>query len=83
MESEPELHPMDEEAPDLNKALMDCIEKLKDEQQRCIRMFYLEGRSYREVAKICSMEEKKVKSFIQNGKRNLKICLEEKDGKAG
>lgn len=83
MESEEELHPMDEEGPDLNRALMDCLEQLKAEQQKCIRLFYIERHSYREVAKRTGLEEKKVKSFIQNGKRNLKICMEEQHGKTG
>ncbi len=77
MENEQELHPVDEEEADLNKALQLCIEKLKDEQQTCIRLFYFEERSYREIAAQLEMDEKKVKSLLQNGKRNLKICLEQ------
>jgi RNA polymerase sigma-70 factor (ECF subfamily) len=62
-----------------NKILMECIERLKDEQQQCIRLFYFEERSYKEIAAALKLEEKKVKSFIQNGKRNLKICIEGKE----
>ena len=54
-----------------------CIEKLKGEQQECIRLFYLEERSYREIASQNGLDIKKVKSHIQNGRRNLKICMEE------
>jgi len=82
VESDVELHPIDEENSSLNKILMECIEKLKDEQQRCIRRFYLEDRSYREIAAELNLEEKKVKSYIQNGKRNLKICIESRHGKS-
>ena len=79
MENEPELHPVDREPEERNeKALNDCIEKLKDEQKQCIRLFYFENKSYREICITLNLEEKKVKSFIQNGKRNLKICLERK-----
>lgn len=80
VESAEEMHPVDEEDARMNKILADCIEKLKDEQQQCIRMFYFEERSYKEIAAVLKLEEKKVKSFIQNGKRNLKICIEGKNG---
>ncbi len=77
MEKETKMHPIDEEQnTKLEKALADCIAKLKTEQQRCIKLFYYENRCYREIASELVIEEKKVKSFIQNGKRNLKICLE-------
>lgn len=79
VESEQEMHPIDEEQQELNRALQDCIEQLKGEQQQCIRLFYFDNKSYKEIAELLKLEEKKVKSFIQNGKRNLKICLEKKD----
>lgn len=81
VESEQEMHPIDEEEQELNEALQKCIEQLKGEQQQCIRMFYFDSKSYKEIADTLNLEEKKVKSFIQNGKRNLKICLEKKDVK--
>ena len=77
METDAELHPIDKERDDtLEKALADCIARLKEEQQKCINLFYFENLCYREIAEQLKIEEKKVKSFIQNGKRNLKICLE-------
>jgi len=77
MENETELHPIDEELNEnLEKALNDCINSLKAEQKNCIRLFYFENKCYREIAGQLKLEEKKVKSYIQNGKRNLKICLE-------
>ena len=79
MEFEPEMHPIDrEQSEEITKALEDCIEKLKAEQQKSIRLFYYSNKCYREIAEILETEEKKVKSFIQNAKRNLKICLEKK-----
>jgi len=42
-------------------------------------LFYFDSRCYNEVAEILGIDEKKVKSNLQNGKRNLKICLEEKN----
>ncbi len=77
MENEADLHPIDMEPDERNEqALKECIEKLKNEQKNCIRLFYFENKSYHEICSLLKLEEKKVKSFIQNGKRNLKICLE-------
>ncbi len=60
-------------------ALDECIGELKDEQKECVKLFFLEKKSYNEVNKLTGIELKKVKSHIQNGKRNLKICLEGKN----
>lgn len=81
MESGEELHPIDREDGALGTALEDCIEKLKNEQKSCIRLFYYEKLSYRDIASQLKLDEKKVKSHIQNAKRNLKICLEASDAK--
>ncbi len=79
MENEPELHPIDREPDEIDKkSLNDCIEKLNNEQKRCIQLFYFQSKSYHEICSALNLEEKKVKSYIQNGKRNLKICLEKK-----
>ena len=77
MENLTELHPIDNDTNEkLETALKDCIEKLRNEQKRCIHLFYFENKCYREIAVELKLDEKKVKSYIQNGKRNLKICLE-------
>jgi RNA polymerase sigma-70 factor (ECF subfamily) len=77
MEFYPDLHPIDETGGDGHPGLKDCIEKLKLEQKTCVELFYFQNKSYREISQILEMEEKKVKSYLQNAKRNLKICLEE------
>lgn len=79
MENEPVMHPVDEDAPGMDKKLMACIEKLKDEQKECIKQFYFEDKCYAEIAKDISSDEKKVKSCLQNAKRNLKICLDRRN----
>jgi len=78
MEKEAVMHPMEDEERIDMKRLEECMAKLKDEQKRCIELFYYEGCGYREIAERLGIEEGKVKSFIQNGKRNLRICLEAK-----
>lgn len=78
VESTSYLHPIDE-APDLNleQNLKRCIDRLKEEQQKCILLFYYEENCYQEISEQLNIPLKKVKSYIQNGKRNLKICMEE------
>jgi RNA polymerase sigma-70 factor (ECF subfamily) len=55
------------------------IAKLKPEQKKSIELFFLEGKSYLEIADDLKLSLMQVKSAIQNGKRMLKISL----GKAG
>jgi RNA polymerase sigma-70 factor (ECF subfamily) len=78
MENHSSLHPLDEDKADLDIALADCIEKLRYEQKECIRQFYYENKCYNDIAGLLDLDEKKVKSYLQNAKRNLKLCLEEK-----
>ncbi|MFT6245606.1 MAG: RNA polymerase sigma-70 factor (ECF subfamily) [Salibacteraceae bacterium] len=56
--------------------LEDAIEDLKEEQKECIKLFYIESKSYQEITEMLRLDIKKVKSAIQNGKRNLKLNLE-------
>ena len=77
METGTSVHPIDEDGSDMEAALMDCIKRLKDEQSECIRLFYFENRCYSEIAIKLNTDEKKVKSHLQNAKRNLKLCLGE------
>lgn len=53
-----------------------CMETLTEEQRRSVDLFYLQEKCYKEVADITGYDMLKVKSYIQNGKRNLKICIE-------
>ena len=62
-------------------ALENAINELKDEQKKCIDLFYLKEKSYIEIAEITGFTINEVKSYIQNGKRNLKIKLENTIGK--
>jgi RNA polymerase sigma-70 factor (ECF subfamily) len=81
MEKSYEMHPIDKEDNTMDEALADCIERLKDEQKECIIQFYYESKSYSEIAKNLGIDDNKVKSYLQNGKRNLKLCLEAKNEK--
>jgi RNA polymerase sigma-70 factor (ECF subfamily) len=79
MESTSTIHPIEEkEDEELQERLKACMEQLKEEQRRCVELFYYHQHCYREIAAELMLDENKVKSFIQNGKRNLKICIESK-----
>lgn len=53
-----------------------CLQTLPAEQKTTIELFYLQGKCYKEIAEITGMDWNKVRSHIQNGRRNLKICME-------
>lgn len=68
------------ENEELLNTLEGSLSELNDEQHVCVKLFYLKGKSYKEVADETGYELSKVKSHIQNGKRNLKLILEKKNG---
>ena len=59
-------------------SMTDSLSQLKEEQQKCISLFYLEKKSYTEISTATGFTLLQVKSFLQNGKRNLKLLMEEK-----
>jgi RNA polymerase sigma factor (sigma-70 family) len=65
----------DEEEDRLIEALPAALARLAEGQRLCLELFYLEGLSYAEVAARTGYAANKVKSYIQNGKRNLRNIL--------
>lgn len=68
-----------EQGPDIESnigKLEKCIQELSAEQKQCVQLFYLEQKCYKEITDHTGFDMNKVKSYIQNGKRNLKICME-------
>ena len=63
--------------------LEECIGKLNDDQKRVVNLFYLDGKGYNEIASSTGLEWNTVRSLIQNGRRNLKICMEKNEGVKG
>ena len=61
------------------KLLEECLETLPTDQQHTIQLFFVQKKCYNEIAEITGYEWNKVRSYIQNGKRNLKICMDGKD----
>ncbi len=64
------------EPEEMDKRLQECLSKLRDHQRSCIELFYFKELCYQEISDNLNIDLKKVKSYIQNGKRNLKICIE-------
>lgn len=54
------------------------LQNLNGEQQQCVTLFYLEKKSYQQISQVTGFTLLQVKSFIQNGKRNLKVMIERK-----
>jgi RNA polymerase sigma-70 factor (ECF subfamily) len=53
-----------------------CMQTLSAEQKMTVELFYLQNKCYKEIADATGIEWNKVRSYIQNGRRNLKICME-------
>lgn len=58
------------------KPLEKCLNELPNHQRKSVEMFYFEEKSYKEISTLLSEEVGKIRSYIQNGRRNLRICLE-------
>jgi RNA polymerase sigma-70 factor (ECF subfamily) len=56
--------------------LSQCLETLSADQKWTVELFYLQGKCYHEIVALSGMDWNKVRSLIQNGRRNLKICME-------
>ncbi|MEI9945963.1 MAG: sigma-70 family RNA polymerase sigma factor [Chitinophagaceae bacterium] len=54
------------------------LQELNTEQQQCVTLFYLQKKSYQQISEETGFSMMQVKSYIQNGKRNLKILIEKK-----
>lgn len=61
-------------------AVNTCVEQLPEPQKISIMAFFFDNKSYAEIVDSTGYHLKSVKSYIQNGRRNLKICLENKLG---
>jgi RNA polymerase sigma-70 factor (ECF subfamily) len=77
MQTTEELHlngVMEKEAS-LDK-LTKCLETLSPDQKTTVELFYLQNKCYKEIEAITGLDWNKVRSHIQNGRRNLKICMD-------
>jgi RNA polymerase sigma-70 factor (ECF subfamily) len=74
MENEGLIRLLDSE-PSVEKVIEEAILKLNQHQRTCIKLFFFENKSYKEIVEMTGLTDKQVKSYLQNGKRNLKILL--------
>lgn len=83
MEFEDIAHLLNGKADDaqVTEFLKSGIQSLRDEQRQCIELFYFENKSYQEIVDGTGYSLLQVKSFLQNGKRNLKIHIQHRYGK--
>jgi RNA polymerase sigma factor (sigma-70 family) len=56
--------------------LTKCIDSLSPDQKQTVQLFYLQEKCYKEIAVITDSDWNKVRSLIQNARRNLKNCME-------
>jgi len=76
MENTTLLHPDNESETEMRLGQLEkAINMLESAQKQCVELFYLKEKSYKEVADITGFSMNEVKSYIQNGKRNLKNVL--------
>jgi len=75
MESGEDMHLLSFENSDPVDVLLEAVKSLNEHQKICIEMFYLDEKSYVDISLATGYSLKNVKSYIQNGKRNLKIYL--------
>lgn len=80
MENDPSAHLTEETTTEEQLAALEKgMQELPTEQKQCVELFYFQQKCYKEIAEITGFDLKKVKSYLQNGKRNLKIYLANKD----
>jgi RNA polymerase sigma factor (sigma-70 family) len=70
-------HGYDEEKENRLVQLEDAVNQLDEEQRQCVQLFFIEEKSYKEITDVTGYSMNQVKSFIQNGKRNLRNILAE------
>ena len=58
--------------------LEEALAELNAEQRECIQLFYLQKNSYQQISEKTGYSLMQIKSFIQNGKRNLRLLMEKK-----
>jgi RNA polymerase sigma factor (sigma-70 family) len=79
MENDQFVHPVYEhEHENRIGKLEEAMKNLDQEHKICIELFFMQEKSYKEIADITGFSMNQVKSYIQNGKRNLKNRMAEK-----
>lgn len=74
------LHPIQEDNPldNQDEQLRECLGGLSEQQKNCIELFYYQDKSYKEIAEMRDEPLGAVRSHLQNGRRNLRLCMDKK-----
>lgn len=77
MHSATDLHPIEEQEDEADTLprLRHCVQTLPEQQKQCVQLFYFEEKTYQEIADLRNEPLGQVRSHLQNGRRNLKICM--------
>ncbi|MBN1416786.1 MAG: sigma-70 family RNA polymerase sigma factor [Bacteroidales bacterium] len=82
MEFDSALHLLEEEENTISEELLlKALDSLVPGQAECVRMMYLEDKTYKDIVRETGYSMNEVKSHIQNGKRNLKNYLQDLNGR--
>ncbi|MCU0389359.1 MAG: sigma-70 family RNA polymerase sigma factor [Chitinophagaceae bacterium] len=80
--SEIDKYPVDHFKSWIKESLLDLLEgaikEIQPNQQQCISLFYIQKKSYRQISEETGFSLMQIKSFIQNGKRNLRLLITKK-----
>ncbi len=78
MDFQLDYHPYDIDGieEERKQQLKECLEKLKVLQKECLNLFFFQEMCYKEISSHLKITLEKVKSNLQNGKRNLRYCME-------
>jgi RNA polymerase sigma factor (sigma-70 family) len=71
----PEAEMADEDREQLRDKIRQAIRILKRPQRRCFCLFYIQQKSYQEIAEITGYSYDAVRSHIQNGRRKFKLIM--------
>lgn len=77
LQEEPHQYVVEEKEWQLEK-MSECMNTLSPDQKRIIDLFYLQQKCYKDIAAMTGYAWDRVRSLVQNGRRNLKICMEQK-----
>jgi RNA polymerase sigma factor (sigma-70 family) len=66
------------EQEDQLEVLQHCLAQLGQQQRKAVELFYLQGKSYKEMVPLMGLDINTIRSYLQNGRRNLKICMDKK-----
>jgi len=56
----------------------DALNEIQPNQRECVSLFYLEQKSYQQIHQITGYTLLQIKSYIQNGKRNIRLLLDKR-----